>query len=284
MFQNACFFQMKSYFYSLLIALTCITNSFSQEQTPVKKTKGSLYFSWGYNRDVFSKSDIHLKNTTNEYNPVTGNYDYYDFTIYDATAKDRNGIKDVFRTDLTIPQYVYRIGYYFNNKKDLGIEINFDHVKYVMRDWQTLHVKGNILGQEVDKDTLISPDNFLHFEHTDGANFFMLNIMKRQRLYASKNDKHWISAIFKIGAGPVVPRTDVTIFGQELNNRFHVAGFCAGIEMGLRYDAFKHVFIEYTVKGAYANYINVLVCGSGKGNHHFWTGENILTFGFQFPF
>lgn len=273
---------MKPYFYSLLIALTCITNSFSQEQIPVKKTKGSLYFSWGYNRDAFSKSDIHLKNTTGEYNPVTGNHDYYDFTIYDATAKDRNGIRDVFNTDLTIPQYVYRIGYYFNNKKDLGIEINFDHVKYVMRDWQTLHVKGNILGQEVDKDTLISPDNFLHFEHTDGANFLMLNIMKRQRLYASKNDKHWISVIGKVGAGPVIPRTQVTIFGQDLNNRFHIAGYCAGIELGLRYDAFKHIFIEYTAKGAYANFTNVLVLGSGKAHHHFWTAENILTLGFQF--
>ena len=81
----------------------------------------------------------------------------------------------------------------------------------------------------------------------------------------------------------MIPKTDVTLFGQRLDNRFHVAGFIAGIETGLRFDAFKHVFLECTVKGSYANYLNVLVMGAGKANHHFWTLENILTFGIQIP-
>lgn len=248
-----------------------------------KVGKGSLYFAWGYNKDWFSKSDIHIKNTSGEHNDVTGNEDYYDFTIYDATAKDRPGFETLLTSPLSIPQYVYRLGYYFNDKHDLGIEINFDHVKYVMRDWQTLHVKGNINGQEIDKDTLINPDNFLHFEHTDGANFLMLNVMKRQRLLVSKNKKHWLSGIVKAGAGIVVPKTYVKLFGQEMDNRFHIAGYCAGIEAGFRYDAFKYVFLEYTGKGVYADYMDVLAIGSGKINHRFWTFENILVLGLQIP-
>lgn len=246
-----------------------------------KKGKGSFYFSWGYNRDWFSKSDLHFKNTSGDYNATTGNYDSYDFTIYDVKAKDRPGFRDILRTDLTIPQYVYRLGYYFNDKHDLGIEINFDHAKYVMVGWQTLHVKGNVLGHEIDKDTLVSPDTFLHFEHSDGANFLMLNAMKRQHLLVSKNKKLWLSGIVKAGAGVVIPRTDVTLFGQRLNNRFHVAGFITGVETGIRIDAFKHLFLEYTAKGAYANYMNVLVIGAGKAHHHFWVVENILTLGMQ---
>ena len=246
-----------------------------------KQGKGSFYFSWGYNRDWFSKSDLHFKNTSGDYNATTGNIDSYDFTIYDVKAKDRPGFRDILRTDLTIPQYVYRLGYYFNNKRDLGIELNFDHAKYVMVGWQTLHVKGSIRGREIDKDTLVSPDTFLHFEHSDGANFLMLNAMKRQRLLVSKNKKLWLSGIVKIGAGAVIPRTDVTLFGQRLNNRFHIAGFITGIETGIRIDAFKHFFLEYTGKGAYANYLNVLVIGAGKAHHHFWVAENILTLGVQ---
>ncbi|MCX6295831.1 MAG: hypothetical protein NTX97_07150 [Bacteroidetes bacterium] len=248
-----------------------------------KKPKGTFYFSWGYNRDWFSKSDIHFKNPSTAYDQQKGVSKSYDFTIYDAEAKDRPGFKNMLRTDLTIPQYVYRLGYYFNNKKDLGIEINFDHVKYIMDDYQTLHVKGTLQGQTIDKDTLIDPHTFLHFEHSDGANFFMLNFVKRQRLFASKNSNHILSGIVKMGAGPVVPRTDVTLFGERLNNRFHVAGYCMGIEAGLRYDAFKHIFIEYTAKGSFANFTNVLVIGEGKAKHHFWTFENILTLGLEFP-
>ncbi len=248
-----------------------------------KAGKGTFYFSWGYNREIFSKSDIHFKNTTTEINATTGKPESYEFTIYNAAATDRPGFKNMLHTDLTIPQYNYRLGYFFNNKKDLGIEINFDHTKYIMRNWQTLRIKGTIHGEYIDKDTLISPDNFLAFEHSDGANFLMLNIMKRQRLLISKNKKHWISGIGKFGAGPVIPRTQVTIFGKDLNNRFHIAGYCIGAELGLRYDFYKYFYLEYTGKGVFADYRNVLVYGEGKAKHYFWTAETILVLGLQIP-
>nr|MBA3971987.1 hypothetical protein [Bacteroidota bacterium] len=184
--------------------------------------------------------------------------------------------------DLTIPQYVYRLGYFFNDK--YGIEINFDHVKYVMNDYQTLRVKGTIHGKYIDKDTTISPVDFLRFEHTDGANFLMLNFMRRLQLFQSKNNKHKLSAIGKIGGGIVIPRTDVTLFGNRVDNRFHIAGYCAGTEVGIRYEAYKYFFMEYTGKGVFANYTKVLTVGSGEAHHYFWTFENILVLGVQIPF
>ncbi len=272
-----------------LTFLFLLTFSFAKSQDtllhltpPAKKTKGTFYFSWGYNRCWFSKSDIHFKNTTTTVDVSKGGVQSYDFTIYDVTARDRPGIKDIFRTDLTIPQYNYRIGYFFNNKYDLGIEINFDHTKYIMEDFQTRRVKGTIHGQTIDQDTLIDPQTFLHFEHSDGANFLMLNFVKRQKLFNSKNSKHLISGVAKFGVGPVIPRTEVTLFGENLNNRFHVAGYCMGLEAGFRYEAFKHIYLEYTAKGTFANYTDVLVLGEGKAKHHFWTFENILVLGYQF--
>ncbi len=271
-------------FFSIISSLFTTTATAQEaEQTPLKAKKGSFYIGWGYNKDWFSKSDLHFKNTSNEFNPVTKTNDSYDFTVYAAKAKDRTGFKDILRTDLTIPQYVYRVGYFFNNKNDFGLELNFDHVKYVVRDYQTLHVKGTIQGKYIDQDTLITPADFLHFEHTNGANFLMLNFMKRQQLLASKNGNHKLAAIGKLGAGIVIPKTDVFLFGQEVDNRFHIAGYCTGLEVGLRYEAFKYVYLEYTGKGSFANFTNVLVIGSGKANHYFWTAENILVFGFQIP-
>lgn len=256
------------------------------QEDPIKsesKKKGTLYVGWGYNKDWFSKSDLHFKNTSNEYNPITKSNDYYNFTVYNAKAKDRPGFKDILRTDLTIPQYVYRIGYFFNNKYNLGIEINFDHVKYIVVDYQTLRVKGVIRDKIIDQDTLISPIDFLHFEHTNGANFMMLNFIKKQQFITSKKGSHQLSGIAKIGAGIVIPKTDVSLFGQQVDNRFHIAGYCMGFETGLCYNAFKYLYLEYTGKIAFANYTNVLVIGAGKAHHSFWTFENILVLGLQFP-
>jgi hypothetical protein len=174
---------MKIFTFLLILTITVSnlpaqsTSITPQTITSKKDKKGIFYFSWGYNRDRFSSSDIHFKNTSGDYNPVTGNNDSYDFIIYNAKAKDRPGLNNILKTDLTIPQYNYRLGYYLNDERNFGFEINFDHVKYIMRDWQTLHIKGKIFDQEIDKDTLISPENFLHFEHSDGANFLMLNFV-----------------------------------------------------------------------------------------------------------
>src|SRR4051812_16513903 len=172
----------------------------TETQPVTKKLKGTFYIGWGYNKDWFSKSDLHFKNTSDEYNAYTQVVDDYNFTVYDVKAKDRPGFKKLLTSQPTIPQYVYRIGYYFNDKHNLGIEINFDHAKYVVDDYQTLHVKGSIHGKWIDQDTLIDPNTFLHFEHTNGANFFMVDFMARQRLLASKNENHQLFAIAKPGA------------------------------------------------------------------------------------
>ena len=272
-------------FYFLLINISSLSAQEDVCNCPAQSKigKGAIYFSWGYNKDWFSKSDIHFKNTTGEHNPVTGNNDNYDFTLVGLTATDRPGFQNLLTTPLTIPQYSYRLGYYFNNKSDLGIEINFDHAKYIVDDWQTVRLKGNIQGAEYDKDTLVDPLKFMHFQHTNGANFLMINLIKRQVLFASNNKKHWISGIAKVGAGIVIPRTVVNLFGEGSNNFWHIAGYCTGIETGLRYDAFKYVFLEYTAKGTFANYIDVLTIGSGRANHHFLAFENILVLGVQLP-
>jgi hypothetical protein len=61
-----------------------------------KTSKYNWYFSWGYNLDWYTKSDIHFSDSRRDGN--------YDFVIKDAKAEDRPGIKDVFTTDLASPQ------------------------------------------------------------------------------------------------------------------------------------------------------------------------------------
>lgn len=248
------------------------------------KKKGSLYLMWGYTRCAYSKSDIHFADHSNTYHPETGKYHDYDFTIYDAKAKDRpdfDQIKDVI--NISIPQYVFRVGYYFNNDKDFGIELNYDHAKYVVTDYQKVRIKGTFNGNYVDKDTILDPKSLLHFEHTDGANFWMINFLKRWKIY-EPSSKFNVGFVVKPGAGIVYPRTDVTMLGTRLNNKWHPAGWIVGLESGFRVEFLKNGVFEFMGKGSYADYRNVLVLGKGNGkaNHHFFTGQLTMTLGAAF--
>lgn len=248
-----------------------------------KKPKGTFYVSWGYNREWYGRTDIHFKNLSNTYNEHTQRNDYYEFTLHNVKASDRPDQDDLLHTPISIPQYNYRVGYFFGDKYDLGLEISFDHTKYVVDDYQEARVTGQINGQQIDQVMVLDPKTFVHFEHSDGANFLMLNLMKRQQLLASRDGRFGLNAVAKVGAGVVIPRTDVTLFGQELNNRFHIAGWVTGAEAGLRGHFFKYGFLEWTGKGFLANYSNVLVIGEGKAKHWMRGFETILTAGVQFP-
>lgn len=263
--------------------------SFSQTETTIQPVsnrliKGNIYLMFGYTRCAYSKSDIHFVDRSNTYYPETGKYHDYDFTIYDAKANDRpdfDKIKDV--VNITVPQFVFRVGYYFNNKKDFGIELNYDHAKYVVNNYQTVRVKGTFNGTYVDKDTIMDPENFLHFEHTDGANFWMINFLKRWKLY-EPSEKFNIGFVVKPGVGIVYPRTDVKMMGTRLNNKWHIAGWIVGLESGFRVEFLKNGVFELMGKGSYADYRNVLVLGKGNGkaSHHFFTGQLTMTIGASF--
>lgn len=268
---------MKKTLFSVLFVL-CVFIISAQKDTT--KRKFNYYAMWGYNRVAYTTSTIHFKNNGNggnEYGP-------YDFTIKDAKAHDKpdfDAIKDVLNP--TIPQYNIRLGMWLNNKNDEGFEINYDHTKYVVTDDQVVHFKGTINGQSVDKDSILDR-RYFHFEHTDGANFWMVNYMKRNKIYYPKNNNFKFSYVMKAGFGIVVPRTDITLFGHRINNNWKVAGISTGIEMALHAEIYKHFILELTGKGGYANYMNCYAVGKGNGrvNHQFGFLEGILVAGYQF--
>lgn len=257
---------------ALLLGLLLFVSQLLFAQASSKKNeRRQVYFTWGWNKDYFTKSTLHF------YDPSAG----YDFKLYHVTAHDRpnyNAISLNIET-FAIPQYSYRLGWFFKNHPHSGIEINFDHAKYVMDGNQTAHLTGTIGENTFDQDTLIGPD-FLKFEHTNGANFYLLNYFRTLTLF--NREKFSITIFGKAGAGTVIPKTDVTIFGTRLDNKYHVAGWIVGAEGDARFTFFDHLYLEGGMKVAYADYMNVLVVGDGRANHAFGAFEFIGGFGYQF--
>jgi hypothetical protein len=171
------------------------------------------------------------------------------------------------------------VGYYFK-KKNFGIEFNFDHLKYFVTPGQEVQVKGQISGVPVDEKMVISP-GFVQLEHSDGANYAMLNFVKLKPLTSPKK-KSSLDLVLKAGAGIVIPKTNSTIMGVRYDEAYVLSGYVAGLEGGLRYNFLKYGFLTGTLKGAYANYHKFRIA-NGRGSQDWFSGQVNLIAGAQFP-
>lgn len=261
----------KKYFLFVIILINAVAAQAQFIKLEKPKFSG-IYFQWGYNRDWYSKSDIHLSDGST-----------YDFTIYDVVAKDKPDFS-AFRNspwDITIPQNSYRLGVYLNEKHTHAIEFNYDHAKYVQVDSQTVRLKGRIGDKYYDTDTnLLS--YIVHVEHTNGANFYHLNYVGQSEIWHNKKrNSPWATAVWKVGAGVLIPKSFVITFYEKLDNRFIIAGYIASVEVGTRFYPFKNFFLEATAKTGYANYVNALGVGDGRVSHDFTYFEVIGLIGYD---
>ena len=239
-----------------------------------------MYIQWGYNKEWYTRSNIH-------FNMSNGN----NFTLHNARAHDRPDLDAVLKTptQISIPQYNYRIGFYLNKKQSRSVELNFDHAKYIVTQGQKVHVTGSIDKMQVDGDSVLDYNRFLNLDHTDGANWLHINYVQQHNLLQTKKIKRQlINLIWKAGAGINIPRTDFTWRGDRLNNKFHVAGYNFALEGGARIYPLKKIFFEFTSKTGYVKYVNALANTTtetgNKVKHSFGYIELIGTLGVDIKF
>ncbi len=255
----------------LFLIVLCSDTALGQV-TPEKRSKGHLYISWGYNKDWYSTSDLHFRSKSN---------DDFNFIVYNAKAHDSPNFEKIFDWEISIPQFIYRVGYTFARHPNMGIEIGFDHAKYILKRNTVLHVKGKIYENYIDKDTLVS-SQFLRFEHTNGANFLMLSFFQKYRILKNHSEKSELFAVVKPGAGIVIPQSEVALFNIDQNNNYHIAGYVFGLDLDLRYEYKKHLVFETGFKGVFANYMDVLSVADSRANHTFFCLEWLVSIGYQF--
>ncbi|MBO3097627.1 hypothetical protein [Gelidibacter pelagius] len=271
---------------ALLFLLTL--NSYSQDITePIRYTatnKGKFFVSWGGNRAAFSKSDITFKGED------------YEFTIKDATAKDKPKgwhIDYVNPARITIPQTNFKLGYFFSEKYSLAL--GMDHMKYVMTRNKNRVVDGyiNLPSDDVgsvfngvyDQQNFLVSEEFLQFEHTDGLNFVYLELARRDDISSLFNiqntDKFQINITEGIGAGILYPKTNTTLFDRDRYDEFHISGYGLSVGAGLNFTFFKHFFIQGDLKGGYINMGNIRTTRnpSEGASQHFFFAQSVFNLG-----
>jgi hypothetical protein len=241
-----------------------------------KKKKGELYISWGYNTEWYTRSTLKIKQS------ALGN----NYRFKDVRGHDHRGWDDgLFSQAVSIPQYNYRLGYFFNNKKDIGAEINFDHTKFIFADNQLVHVKGTVDGKSYNEQVLFkendapNADSSSYYFLNNGANFLLFNIMKRWHWSTNKKENVKIDAITKFGIGPLIPHVQNKFFDQPENKpHFQVGGWNTGVEGAIRSTFYKHVYLEFAGKLDYARYSGLKIY-QGKAKQAFGCAEIILSLG-----
>jgi len=239
--------------------------------------KGEFYFSWGYNKAYYTNSNIYINQ------PALNN----NFVFKNTVLVDNPGWnKGLLKTPLTIPQYNYRFGYFFDKNKDWAFEINFDHTKALIKDNNTVRMVGTYNGSAIDSSFIFSEQGVgtsrNYYYLNNGANFLLFNIVKRNR-FKSLSGKHILfDGLGKFGIGPLIPHVENFLFGKANDSKFQFGGWNTGVEYALRSTFYKKLYLEFAGKLDYAAYYNLNVY-QGNARQNFGTLEFILSFGYNIP-
>jgi hypothetical protein len=267
---------MKLTFTIIILFLTTFSG-FAQEEPEAEPegNKGKIYFYWGWNRGTFSNSDINFSGSD------------YNFTIKEVVADDRQSsfnAKTYFVPgNATIPQYNFRIGYFITD--NYNISFGIDHMKYVMRQDQTVKIDGEINNSGTGYDSTYSNDpiqlteDFLQFEHTDGLNYANFAFRRFDEIYEIYKIK--ISLTEGLGVGILYPRTNITLLNEERYDEFHLAGYGIDAVVGVNISFLKYFFIQSELKGGYINMPDIRSTNSDsdKASQDFFFSQIMIVFG-----
>lgn len=270
---------MKTKLIAILLLGKSIAYSQSANYNDSGKNKGKMFAYWGWNRGHYSKSDITFKGSN------------YNFSLSNVESKDKPkpfGIYYFKIDEVTIPQTNFRVGYFF--KENYTISIGVDHMKYVMKNDQTVNFKGILpfgSNQFVSGNEILLSEDFLKFEHTDGLNYINTELSRFDNLdnwlkFKVKNID--INLTEGIGIGLLYPKTNTTLLGKERYDEFHVSGYGVSAHAGLNITFFKHFFIQSNLKVGYINMQDIRTTASetDSASQHFTFIENMYVFGARF--
>ncbi|MEK7254335.1 MAG: hypothetical protein AAB316_06305 [Bacteroidota bacterium] len=266
-----------------LFLLACLPLASLAQPASEGGNQHRFYFFWGWNRAFFSKSDIHFQGVN------------HNFTLHNVVAKDRQSefsFENYFHpSKITIPQTNYGIGYFFHD--NYCVSLGIDHMKYVVEQGSRATITGSIenSGTAYDgnyvSEAIFIKNDLLKMEHTDGLNYFVAEFCRSDNLLkgvAALDRRLELNLVEGIGAGVLIPKSDVTLLSQPRNNQYHLSGYGFSAKAGLQLTFFRHFFLRGECKAGFLNLTSIKTSpdGTGKAKQHFWFWEPVFQFGGMF--
>jgi hypothetical protein len=151
---------------------------------------------------------------------------------------------------MTIPQYNFRIGYYFKHK--WAISVGVDHFNYVVKANSEAELNGHLdlgadstwKGNYNQQAVTLDPSHF-RYEHAGGLNFIRIEVMRSfDLLEAGKQREFALTGSLGASLGPALTTTNF-YFNKQLNSRATaLSGYGMGLSGNIRIEFFRHVFFQ----------------------------------------
>jgi hypothetical protein len=265
---------------AICLVFTTITMALNAQNGASKK--GKLYMYWGWNQSQYTKSDIRFHGNN------------YDFTLENVIGRERQtpfDVKVYFNpVTITIPQVNYRVGYFLNEHYDISFGV--DHMKYVMKQDQTVKINGYVKqsGSRFDGNytgqNIVLTDDFLTFEHTDGLNYLNFEVNRYDKiadLSKIKLKNVEINLTEGISIGAMMPKSNTRLLQNKRYDAYHFAGYGIGAKVGLNVTFGRYFFIQSDMKGGFINMpdIRTTEFKSDRAAQHFFFWQGNILFGFQ---
>lgn len=229
----------------------------SKKKQKISVAQGTLFGYWGYNRSAYTKSDMRFIGPG------------YDFTMqgvvaHDNPAKVGSGVYINPKT-ITVPQFNARVGYYF--KDHWAISFGYDHMKYIFADKNEVLLSGQI-DAGVDTETnwsgiynaepITTDRNSFHYENSDGLNYLRFELTRSDMLFGlGEKNQFIISSNLGVGAGTILSFNDFTFAGKKNVRTISMSGYGISAHVGLRFEFFRHVFLQSTLSGGFHHQLAV---------------------------
>lgn len=276
----------------LIVSQELMTDNRSiNRKSRTENKKGQLFFSWGWNRDTYTKSDISF--TGNDFN----------FKLYNSKADDKRQVfADGFKESggLSLPasnQINIKLGYFISNH--FNIVLGFDTMKYVLINGQDGKISGEIAtgafsfeGAEYNYDGAYGYNDINYsralvlFEH-DGLNYYFVGVNRfdsLNELLNIRSDTFEISLEEGIDAGIVIPKTRSKILNNSEIYDSNNSGYGYSVNLGLNFTFFKYFYLKPQFKIGKINLDNLKITPdpTEKASQKFNFTQTSLSIGARF--
>lgn len=264
----------------------------SKQKQKISVAQGTLWGYWGYNRSAYTKSNLRFIGPG------------YDFTMQNVVAHDNpvkiGGGTYINPKTISVPQFNARIGYYF--KDHWAISFGYDHMKYIMANENEILLSGEI-SPGVDNTALnwngiynsepITTDrNYFHYENSDGLNYLRFELTRSDMLFGLGGENQFIiTSNLGVATGGLLSFNDFTFGGDVINGgkkntrTISMSGYGISAHVGLRFEFFRHVFLQSTLSGGFHHQLavhNRPTDASAITKHKYGYGELHTVVGFLF--
>jgi hypothetical protein len=220
-----------------------------RRKSKVSNSRGTLFGNVGLNQSWYSKSTIKFVGPG------------YDFSMKGVKAQDDTSY-DFYQFGLV--QYNARIGYYFRNF--FAVSIGLDHMKYGILDKNSILLSGtvnpgidtvtNYSGTYLNESKIIDSSKFDYRNY--GLNYINLKFSRTdQWVKTGNNDWFAVSSDLGIGLGAMLSSTNFSFAGKRDYQTSSLSGFGVSAYAGVRFEFFRHLFVQTGLTGGYIGQFHV---------------------------